>query len=103
MAIDGVLRVEPTVMKTAAESLACGAEQLLKRLNTLDGQVSEMLCVWRGSSGDAYSSAWELWHSGACEVHLGLSIMAKLLRHAGGHYADHESKSAEALGRVVDA
>lgn len=56
-----------------------------------------MLGGWRGGAGDAYGSAWELWHRGAGEVQLGLSISAKAVGLAGLDYQDNESASAAKL------
>ena len=47
------------------------------RLVRLDEHVATML---RGSA--AHITAWELWHRGAAEVQVGLSILAKVTAHA---------------------
>lgn len=102
MADDATISVEAAGLTASGESLGSAAELLLARLRDLDGQVQDMLGRWQGSSGGAYSSAWDLWREGAAEVELGLSIMAQLVAKAGGMYADNEAQSAQALGGVVD-
>jgi ESAT-6 family protein len=94
------LRVDPQVMQGFAQGLLGAAEDLRTRLAELDGQVGEMLGGWCGASGDAYSSAWEMWHRGATEVELGLSMLAKALAQAGGAYQQNEAGSAQALRAV---
>lgn len=89
-------------MQGFAASLSGGAEALRARLAELDGQVGEMLGGWQGRAGGAYSSAWDLWHRGAGEVLLGLSMLAKAVGAAGAGYQGNESGSAEALGGAVD-
>lgn len=81
--------------------MAGGAERLLAELKSLDSMVSEMLSGWQGSSGSAYTSAWELWHRGVGEVQVGLSMMARLLGHAGTQYAHQDETSAGTLGSVA--
>lgn len=68
MGADDTLRVEPAVMQGFAASLDGAAEHLAVQLAELDAQVGQMLGGWRGASGSAYGSAWELWHRGAGEV-----------------------------------
>lgn len=58
--------------------------------------------AWRGASGTAYGSAWELWHRGAREVQAGLSILARSVARAGGVYPDSETGAAEELRGVRD-
>jgi WXG100 family type VII secretion target len=94
------LRVDPQVMEGFAQSLLGAAEDLRSRLTELDGQVGEMLGGWRGASGDAYGSAWQMWHRGATEVELGLSKLAKAVAQAGGGYQQNEAGSAQALRAV---
>ena len=94
------LRVDPQVMHGFAEALLGGAEDLRSRLADLDDQVSEMLSGWRGASGGAYTSAWQLWHRGAGEVEVGLSMLARLLARAGGGYRADDIASAQALRGV---
>lgn len=64
------------------DALRSDAEELRNRLAELDGRVCEML----GRTGSACAadrgSAWELWHRGAGETQVGLSMMARLLAHA---------------------
>ncbi|WP_076245834.1 WXG100 family type VII secretion target [Mycobacterium sp. SP-6446] len=100
MAADDNLRVDPQVMQGFAQSLSGAAEDLRSRLAELDGQVGEMLGGWRGASGDAYGSAWQMWHRGATEVELGLSMLAKAVAQAGGGYQQNEAGSAQALRAV---
>jgi WXG100 family type VII secretion target len=101
VAADGTLRIDPAVMAGFAQSLSGAVGYLQSRLKELDGHVGEMLGGWEGSAGGAYSSAWQQWHRGASEVHLGLSTLAKLVGQAGVEYGRNESVSAEAL-RFVD-
>jgi WXG100 family type VII secretion target len=94
------LRVDPQVLHGFAAALGGGATDLQRRLAELDGQVGEMLDRWRGASGGAYAAAWELWHRGAGEVQLGLSILAKSVAKAGVGYQQNEAGSAQALRSV---
>jgi len=94
------LRIDPMVLQGFAQALCGGAEDLRNRLAELDAQVSEMLDGWRGASGSAYTSAWELWHRGAGEVEVGLSMLARLVAQAGGGYQQNEAASARALRGV---
>jgi WXG100 family type VII secretion target len=94
------LRVDPVVLQGFAQALRGGAQDLRNRLAELDGEVSEMLAGWRGKSGGAYTTAWELWHRGAGEVQVGLSILEKLITHAGRAYQENEAASTRALGEV---
>jgi WXG100 family type VII secretion target len=88
------------MMNGFAHALLGGAEDLRNRLADLDGHVSEMLGGWRGASGGAYASAWELWHRGAGEVEVGLSMLARLIAQAGGGYGANDAASAQALREV---
>jgi WXG100 family type VII secretion target len=94
------LRVDPALMHGFAQGLRGGAEDLRNRLADLDGQVGEMLGGWRGASGAAYTSAWELWHRGASEVQVGLSILATLVAQANAGYQQNEAASEHALREV---
>lgn len=94
------LRVDPLVMHGFAQALHGGAADLRNRLDELDDQVGEMLGGWRGASGGAYGSEWELWHRGAAEVQVGLSILASLIAQAGAGYQEDEAASAQALREV---
>ena len=98
---DGTISAEAAGLSASSESLGTAAELLLTKLRDLDGQVQNTLTAWQGSSGGAYSSAWDLWRRGAAEVELGLSIMARLVGQAGGAYTENESRSAEALGGLA--
>ena len=100
MAAEDTLRVDPLAMQGFAQALRGGAEDLRNRLADLDEQVGEMLGGWRGASGSAYASAWELWHRGAGEVEAGLSMLARLVAEAGGVYQQNEAASAHALREV---
>jgi len=91
------LRVDPAVMQGFAQGLRGAAEDLRNRLTELDGHVSDMLAGWQGKSGSAFTSAWELWHRGAGEVQLGLSILEKGVAQAGQIYQKNEAASAQAL------
>ena len=87
-------------MQGFAQGLVGAAESLRNRLSELDGQVGEMLGGWQGASGSAYGSAWEMWHRGATEVELGLSMLAKAVAEAGKGYEQNEAGSAQALREV---
>lgn len=97
MASDDTLRVDPQLMQGFAHGLLGAAEALRNQLSQLDGQVGEMLGGWHGSSGDAYRSAWEMWHRGATEVQLGLSMLSKAVARAGEGYQQNEAASAQTL------
>jgi ESAT-6 family protein len=100
MGADDTLKVNPEAMQRFAAALDCGAKDLQNRLAELDGQVGEMLGGWRGASGGAYASAWELWRRGAGEVQLGLSHLAKSVGEAGVGYQQNEAAAARALRGV---
>ncbi|OJZ76299.1 secretion protein [Mycobacterium paraffinicum] len=98
---DETVRVDPVVMQSHAVSIGGAAEQLSGRLAQLDDQVGRMLGGWQGASGTAYASAWELWHRGAREVQLGLSLLAHLVGQAGEGYRANEAGSAGAERAVL--
>ena len=100
MAADNNLHVDPMMLQGFAQALCGGAEDLRNRLADLDGQVGEMLGGWRGASGSAYASAWELWHRGAAEVEVGLSTLARLVAQAGGVYQQNDAASTQLLREV---
>ncbi|MBS2080319.1 WXG100 family type VII secretion target, partial [Mycobacterium tuberculosis] len=77
-------------------SLSGAAEHLSAQLSKLDDRVGQMLGGWQGGGRGAYASAWELWHKGAREVELGLSVLAHLVGEAGGAYHSNEAASAQA-------
>ncbi|OBB67192.1 WXG100 family type VII secretion target [Mycobacterium sp. 852014-50255_SCH5639931] len=93
---DDTLRVDPVVMQSHAVSIGGAAEHLSAELSRLDDQVGRVLGGWQGASGTAYASAWELWHRGAREVQLGLSMLAHLVGQAGEGYQANEAGSAQA-------
>ncbi|KKC01771.1 WXG100 family type VII secretion target [Mycobacterium nebraskense] len=93
---DDTVRVDPVVMQGFAVSLSGAAEHLSGQLAQLGDQVGQMLGGWQGASGTAYASAWELWHRGAREVQLGLSMLAHLVGQAGEGYQANEAGSAQA-------
>lgn len=93
---DQTMRVDPVAMQGFAASLSGAAEQLSAQLAALDDQVGKALGGWRGASGSAYAAAWELWHRGAREVEVGLSMLAHLVGEAGGAYQGNEARSAQA-------
>jgi WXG100 family type VII secretion target len=97
MGADNTLLVDPEAMQVLAAELGGGAKDLQNRLAELDGRVGEMLGGWRGASGGAFASAWELWHRGAGEVQAGLSILARSVAMAGVGYQQNEAGSAQAL------
>jgi WXG100 family type VII secretion target len=88
------------VMQEFAVSLGGAAEHLTAQLAQLDEQVGQMLGGWRGASGTAYGSAWELWHRGAHEVQAGLAILAHLVGEAGGLYNQNEATAAQEMREV---
>ena len=100
MAAEHTLRVDPVAMRGFAKALSGRAEDLRNQLAELNNQVGGMLGGWRGSSGSAYASAWELWHRGAGEVEEGLSMLARLVAQAGGLYQENEAASTQALRGV---
>lgn len=93
---DQTLRVDPVVMQGFAVPLSGAAKQLSAQLSQLDDQVGQALGGWHGAAGTAYGAAWELWHRGAREVELGLSMLSHLVGQAGGAYQDTETGSAQA-------
>ena len=93
---DETVRVEPAVMQGFAVSLGGAAEHLSGQLAQLDDQMGQLLGGWRGASGTAYASAWDLWHRGAREVRLGLSMLAHRVGQAGDGYQRNEAGSAQA-------
>ena len=96
MAADATLRVDPTALQGCSASLGGAAEHLMSQLAELDDQVARLLAGWRGASGTAYGSAWELWQQGAREVQVGLSMLAQLMAQAGAAYRENEAESARA-------
>jgi len=100
VAAEHTMRVDPPAMRSVAQALGEGAEALRNQLTDLDERVVEMLGGWRGASGGAYAAAWELWHRGAGEVEVGLSMLARSIAQAGGAYQDNEAASAGALRAV---
>lgn len=96
------LRVSAQVMHGFSDALRGAAEDLRNRLSELDGDVGAMLFGWRGASGSAYTSAWEMWHRGAGEVQCGLSILADALAQAGDGYQQNEAASQQTLRAVGD-
>jgi ESAT-6 family protein len=95
-----MLRVEPEAMHAASQALSGAAQDLRTRLVELDGQVRELLAVWRGGSGDAYGQVWDLWHRGTGEVQLGLSILAKAVGVTGIEFDTHDQASAQTMEGV---
>lgn len=93
---DHSVRVDPAATQGFAASLGGAAEQLSAELSQLDDQVGQLLGGWQGASGTAYSSAWQLWHRGAREVEVGLSMLAHLVGRAGAGYQGNEAASAQA-------
>ena len=100
MGAQDTLRVDPQVLRRFAVALGGGARDLQSRLAELDDQVGEMLGGWRGASGGAYASAWELWRRGAGEVQLALSVLASSVGEAGAGYQQNEARSVQALRDV---
>jgi WXG100 family type VII secretion target len=100
MGASETLRVDPRVMQGAAASLGGAAQHLMGQLAELDDQVGQMLGGWRGASGAAYGSAWELWHGGARELQAGLSLLAHGVAQAGAEYQRNEAGSAQSMREV---
>ena len=100
MAADDTLRADPLAMRGFAETVCGAAEDLRNQLAALDDQVGDMLGGWRGASGSAYAAAWELWHRGAGEVEVGLSMLARLVAQAAALYQANEAVSAQELREV---
>ena len=100
MDADNTLKVDSEAMQRVATALSGGAKDLQNRLAELDAQVGEMLGGWRGASGGAYGSAWELWRRGAREVQLGLTHLATSVGEAGVGYQQNEAAAALALRGV---
>jgi WXG100 family type VII secretion target len=96
MTADATLRVDPALLQGCAASLGGAAEDLASELAELDDRVGQTLGGWRGASGTAYGSAWQLWHQGAREVQVGLSMLARLMGHAGAVYQDNEAVATRA-------
>ncbi len=93
---DDTVRADPLVMEGFAVSLGGAAEHLSARLAQLNDQVGQLLGGWQGASGTAYAAAWDLWHRGAREVELGLSMSAQLVGRGGEGYQANEAGSARA-------
>lgn len=93
---DETVRVDPVVMRSHAVSIGGAAEHLSAELTQLDDQLGQLLGGWKGASGSAYASAWELWHRGAREVQAGLSMLARLVGQAGEGFQANEAGSAQA-------
>ncbi|CPR11755.1 putative ESAT-6 like protein ESXF [Mycobacterium bohemicum DSM 44277] len=100
MAGEDALRADQREMQDFAASLGGAAEHLAARLAELDDRVGLLLAGWRGNSGSAYASAWELWHHGARQVQQGLALLARLVAEAGAAYAANEAGSARAMRAV---
>jgi WXG100 family type VII secretion target len=96
MGADETLRVDPVVLQGHAVAVGGAAEQLMAQLAQLDDQVGQLLGGWSGAAGTAYGSAWELWHQGAREVHLGLALLAHLVGQAPAAYQSNEAGAAQA-------
>src|SRR6202012_484709 len=95
------LRANPQAMQGVSQAVSGAAKDLQHRLIELDGQVRDMLAGWQGGAGGAYGQAWDLWHRGADEVHLGLAILAKAVGVVGVDFQTQESASTQQL-RGVD-
>lgn len=89
-------------MHGVSQALSGAAKDLQSRLIELDGQVRDMLAGWHGGAGGAYGRAWELWHRGADEVQLGLSILAKTPGIAGADFQSQDSTSAQTVRGALD-
>ncbi|WP_304441713.1 hypothetical protein [Mycobacterium sp. 852002-51163_SCH5372311] len=77
----------------AAEThLGVDPDDLRKRLAELDDHVAGLLRARYGGSRSAYTDAWELWHRGAAEVQVGLSMLARLIAHHD--YRDNDAAAA---------
>jgi WXG100 family type VII secretion target len=100
MAEREVLRVNPEAMQGVSQALSGAAKDLHNRLIELDGEVRDMLAGWQGGAGGAYGQAWDLWHRGAGEVQLGLSILAKAVGAVGVDFQAQEAASTQTLRGV---
>lgn len=87
-------------MQAVSQALAGAAKDLQTRLVELDGQVREMLAGWQGGAGGAYGEAWDLWHKGAGEVQLGLSILAKTVENSGVQFQAQDSASEHTVDGI---
>jgi len=87
-------------MLTASQALAGAAKDLRTRLVELDGEVRDMLVGWQGGAGGAYGKVWDLWHKGAGEVQLGLSILAQMVENAGAQFQAQDSASEQTVDGV---
>jgi WXG100 family type VII secretion target len=96
----GALRVQPEAMHSASQALSGAARDLQTKLLELDGQVRELLAGWHGGSGSAYGQAWDLWHRGAGEVQLGLSLLAKTVGVAGADFHTQDCSAAQTADGV---
>ena len=97
MADPRVLRADPEAMHGVSQALSGAAKDLHSRLIELGSQVRDMLAGWQGGAGGAYGQAWDLWHRGAGEIHLGLSILAKAVGVVGVDFQTQESASTQQL------
>jgi WXG100 family type VII secretion target len=100
MAERETLRVQPEAMHSASQALSGAARDLHTKLVELDGQVRELLAGWHGGSGDAYGHAWDLWHRGTGEIHLGLSILAKSVGITGTDFQAQDATAAQTVDGV---
>ncbi|MEE6175524.1 WXG100 family type VII secretion target [Mycobacterium sp. 050134] len=100
MGVERALHVDPVVTRGFAVSVGGAADHLRAELAQLDDQVGRMLGGWRGASGDAYGSAWELWHHGAREVQAGLATLARLVGEAGDSFDQNEARAAHEMREV---
>ncbi|MDT5011727.1 MAG: hypothetical protein QOH57_3344 [Mycobacterium sp.] len=96
-----MLRASPDELLRVSEMLGRGAENFSEGLRALDAEVTNTLDWWRGASGAAYEDIWRQWHSGADQVHLGLSMLAELLGQAAHDFASREQASAAAVRSVA--
>jgi WXG100 family type VII secretion target len=100
MAERETVRVQPEAMHSASQALSGAAKDLHTKLIELDSQVRELLAGWHGGSGDAYGQAWDLWHRGAGEVQLGLSMLAKAVGVAGAEFQAQDCTAAQTTDGV---
>jgi uncharacterized protein YukE len=87
----------------AAETdLRVDPDDLRKRLAELDDQVADMLRARYGEPGSAYTAACELWHRGAAEVQVGLSMLARLIAHQNAGPHDNEAATSHVVRRMAE-
>lgn len=89
------LGVTPAELESVSAELHTLAEGMRSGLNSLDGQVTDMLgSGWSGSAASAYHGVWTEWHEGASQVVQGLTTMSSLLTEAASRYSSTDQHAA---------